>query len=74
MSDIDTALQLRQVSKRYTGRILIGVQEVTLHSPAAAKRHGIQMIHQELTDVSYDNFCYYRERKLQRIGKESTQA
>jgi ABC-type sugar transport system ATPase subunit len=92
MSDIGLALQLEQVSKRYTGmlavdgvdfdvragevhaligengagkstlmniiagafadytgRILIGGQEVALHSPVAAKRHGIQMIHQELS-------------------------
>ncbi len=92
MSDIGTALQLEQVSKRYTGmlavdgvdfdvragevhaligengagkstlmniiagafadytgRIRIGGQEVALHSPGAAKRHGIQMIHQELS-------------------------
>jgi ABC-type sugar transport system ATPase subunit len=32
----------------YSGRILIGEKEVALHSPAAAKRYGIQMIHQEL--------------------------
>ena len=33
----------------YTGRILIGGLEVALHSPATAKRFGIQMIHQELS-------------------------
>ena len=33
----------------YTGRILIGSLEVALHSPATAKRYGIQMIHQELS-------------------------
>jgi len=92
MSDIGTALQLEQVSKRYTGtlavdgvdfdvragevhaligengagkstlmniiagafadytgRIRIGGQEVALHSPLAAKRQGVQMIHQELS-------------------------
>jgi ribose transport system ATP-binding protein len=33
----------------YTGRILISGKEVALHSPAAAKANGIQMIHQELS-------------------------
>jgi ribose transport system ATP-binding protein len=33
----------------YTGRILIGGREAALHSPAAAKACGIQMIHQELS-------------------------
>ena len=33
----------------YTGRILVGGKEVALHSPAAAKANGIQMIHQELS-------------------------
>ena len=33
----------------YTGRILINAKEVALHSPAAAKACGIQMIHQELS-------------------------
>ena len=33
----------------YTGRILVSSREVALHSPAAAKANGIQMIHQELS-------------------------
>jgi len=33
----------------YTGQVLIAGREVTLHSPAAAKGHGIEMIHQELS-------------------------
>ena len=33
----------------YTGRILISGREVALHSPAAARANGIQMIHQELS-------------------------
>jgi ribose transport system ATP-binding protein len=33
----------------YTGRILVSSREVLLHTPAAAKANGIQMIHQELS-------------------------
>jgi ABC-type sugar transport system ATPase subunit len=33
----------------YTGRVEIGAREVRLHSPAAARAVGIQMIHQELS-------------------------
>lgn len=33
----------------YSGRILIGGREVTLHSPTEAKAHGIEMTHQELS-------------------------
>ena len=33
----------------YGGRILLGGEEVALHSPAAARAHGIAMIHQELS-------------------------
>jgi ABC-type sugar transport system ATPase subunit len=33
----------------YTGRIFVSGKEVLLHSPAAAKANGIQMIHQELS-------------------------
>jgi len=33
----------------YTGQAAIGGKDVTLHSPAASKAHGIEMIHQELS-------------------------
>ena len=33
----------------YTGKILIGGREVRIHSPAAAKEHGIGMVYQELS-------------------------
>ncbi len=33
----------------YSGQVLLGGKEVTLHSPAAAKALGIEMIHQELS-------------------------
>jgi ABC-type sugar transport system ATPase subunit len=33
----------------YTGEVLIGGEAVTLHTPAAAKALGIEMIHQELS-------------------------
>ena len=33
----------------YTGSILINGKEVVLHSPAAAKEHGVGMVYQELS-------------------------
>jgi ribose transport system ATP-binding protein len=33
----------------YTGQVILGGREVALHSPAAAKALGIEMIHQELS-------------------------